>query len=121
MVAFRDFRSGAQIPLLERGRRPPMRSHTDTPSLKQALRGARRPFIASGNKTSFRAKELGITFRTGIGISYVTTIRNRHSEAVDGALVSQNSVPGPKSPPPERVGRNRPRGPNSESALRPGR
>ncbi|MQM15660.1 hypothetical protein Taro_048608 [Colocasia esculenta] len=33
------------------------------------------------------AKELGITFRTGIGIAYVTTIRNRHSETVDSVLV----------------------------------
>ncbi|MQM07451.1 hypothetical protein Taro_040290 [Colocasia esculenta] len=48
------------------------------------------------------AKELGITFRTGIGIAYVTTIRNRHSETVNRALVSRSSVPGPKSP-PERV------------------
>ncbi|MQM22884.1 hypothetical protein Taro_055944 [Colocasia esculenta] len=48
------------------------------------------------------AKELGITFRTGIGIAYVTTIRNRHSETVHKALVSRNSVPGPKYP-PERV------------------
>ncbi|MQM22556.1 hypothetical protein Taro_055609, partial [Colocasia esculenta] len=48
------------------------------------------------------AKELGITFRTGIKITYVTTIRNRHYETVDKALVSRNSVPGPKSP-PERV------------------
>ncbi|MQM23677.1 hypothetical protein Taro_056744 [Colocasia esculenta] len=47
-------------------------------------------------------KELGITFRTGIGIAYVTTIRNRHSETVDKAMVSRNSVSGPKSP-PERV------------------
>ncbi|MQM22640.1 hypothetical protein Taro_055694 [Colocasia esculenta] len=38
------------------------------------------------------SKELGITFRTGIGIAYVTTIRNRHSETVDMALVSRNSV-----------------------------
>ncbi|MQM23347.1 hypothetical protein Taro_056411, partial [Colocasia esculenta] len=45
------------------------------------------------------AKELGITFRTGIRIAYVTTIRNRHSGTVDKALVSQNSVAGPKSPP----------------------
>ncbi|MQL98108.1 hypothetical protein Taro_030801 [Colocasia esculenta] len=45
------------------------------------------------------AKELGITFRTGIKIVYVTTIRNRHSETVDRALVSRNSVPGPKFPP----------------------
>ncbi|MQM22516.1 hypothetical protein Taro_055569 [Colocasia esculenta] len=59
------------------------------------------------------AKELGIPFRTGIGIAYVTTIRNRHSETVDRALnrhsetvdralVSRNSVLGPKIP-PERV------------------
>ncbi|MQL69198.1 hypothetical protein Taro_001506 [Colocasia esculenta] len=39
---------------------------------------------------------MGITFRPGIGITYVTTIRNRHSETVDRALVSRNSVPGPK-------------------------
>ncbi|MQL78355.1 hypothetical protein Taro_010786 [Colocasia esculenta] len=84
-------------------------------------------------------KELGIIFRTGIEISYVTIIRNRHSETVDKALLSRNSVPGPKFP-PERVyyytdcrtlrldayiyspgGRNRLRDPNSESALRPGR
>ncbi|MQM16769.1 hypothetical protein Taro_049730 [Colocasia esculenta] len=32
-------------------------------------------------------KELGITFRTGIRIAYVTTIGNRHSETVDKALV----------------------------------
>ncbi|MQL96098.1 hypothetical protein Taro_028774 [Colocasia esculenta] len=38
-------------------------------------------------------KELGITFRSGIGISDVTIIRNWHSETVDRALVSQNSVP----------------------------
>ncbi|MQL71834.1 hypothetical protein Taro_004180 [Colocasia esculenta] len=37
--------------------------------------------------------ELGITFRTGIGIAYVTTIRNRHSETVDKAILfrGQNS------------------------------
>ncbi|MQM21847.1 hypothetical protein Taro_054892 [Colocasia esculenta] len=45
------------------------------------------------------AKELGITFRTGVGIAYVTTIRNRHSETVDSALVSRNSIPGTKFPP----------------------
>ncbi|MQL78356.1 hypothetical protein Taro_010787 [Colocasia esculenta] len=48
------------------------------------------------------ANELGITFRTGIGIAYVTTIRNRHSETVDKALVLRNSVPGSKFP-TERV------------------
>ncbi|MQL82368.1 hypothetical protein Taro_014853, partial [Colocasia esculenta] len=42
------------------------------------------------------AKELGITFRTDIGIAYVTTIRNRHSETVDTALVLRNSILGPK-------------------------
>ncbi|MQL86064.1 hypothetical protein Taro_018598 [Colocasia esculenta] len=47
-------------------------------------------------------KELGITFRTGTGIAYVTTIRNRHSETVDRALVSRKSILGPKFP-PERV------------------
>ncbi|MQM21896.1 hypothetical protein Taro_054943 [Colocasia esculenta] len=31
-------------------------------------------------------KELGITFRTGIGIAYVTKIQNRHSETVDREL-----------------------------------
>ncbi|MQL73874.1 hypothetical protein Taro_006201, partial [Colocasia esculenta] len=41
-------------------------------------------------------KELGITFRLGIRIAYVTTIRNRHSEIVDRALVSRNSISGPK-------------------------
>ncbi|MQM00414.1 hypothetical protein Taro_033135 [Colocasia esculenta] len=35
----------------------------------------------------------------GIGIAYVTTIRNRHCETVDSALVSRNSVPGPKFTP----------------------
>ncbi|MQL70222.1 hypothetical protein Taro_002500 [Colocasia esculenta] len=49
------------------------------------------------------AKELGITFHTGIGIACVTTIRNRHSETVDKALVSRNSVQGPKSHPPRSV------------------
>ncbi|MQM08170.1 hypothetical protein Taro_041024 [Colocasia esculenta] len=64
------------------------------------------------------AKELGITFRTGIKIAYVFTIRNRHSDTVDSALVSRNSVPGPKFP-PERVSdfrdyANRWRGPHAE-------
>ncbi|MQM23779.1 hypothetical protein Taro_056848, partial [Colocasia esculenta] len=45
------------------------------------------------------AKELGITFRTGIGIAYVTTIRNRHTEMVEMAMVLRNSVPGPKFTP----------------------
>ncbi|MQM15215.1 hypothetical protein Taro_048157 [Colocasia esculenta] len=45
------------------------------------------------------AKELGRTFRTGIRIAYVTTIRNRHSETVDKELVLRNSVLGPKFSP----------------------
>ncbi|MQM20158.1 hypothetical protein Taro_053172 [Colocasia esculenta] len=45
------------------------------------------------------AKELCITFCTDIRIAYVTTIRNRHSEPVDRALVSWNSVSGRKFPP----------------------
>ncbi|MQM14183.1 hypothetical protein Taro_047112, partial [Colocasia esculenta] len=45
------------------------------------------------------AKELDITFRTGIGIAYVTTIRNWHSETVDRAVVSRNSISGPKFAP----------------------
>ncbi|MQM04783.1 hypothetical protein Taro_037584 [Colocasia esculenta] len=49
------------------------------------------------------AKELGITFRTGIGIAYVTTIWNRHSDTVDKALVLWNSVPGPKFSPERRL------------------
>ncbi|MQM12527.1 hypothetical protein Taro_045443, partial [Colocasia esculenta] len=44
-------------------------------------------------------KELNITFRTGIGITFVTKIRNRHSESVDRELVLRNFVRGPKSPP----------------------
>ncbi|MQM23190.1 hypothetical protein Taro_056253 [Colocasia esculenta] len=42
------------------------------------------------------AKELGITFRPGIRIAYVSIIRNRHFETVDRALVSWNSISGPK-------------------------
>ncbi|MQL74888.1 hypothetical protein Taro_007247 [Colocasia esculenta] len=38
-------------------------------------------------------KELAITFRPGIGITYVSTIRNRHSETVNRTLFSYNSVP----------------------------
>ncbi|MQL69913.1 hypothetical protein Taro_002223 [Colocasia esculenta] len=53
------------------------------------------------------AKELSITFRTGIGIAYVTTIRNRHFETVDKALVSRNSIPEPKSHPERRLPRLR--------------
>ncbi|MQM17041.1 hypothetical protein Taro_050006 [Colocasia esculenta] len=49
------------------------------------------PFIPTPS-----AKELARTFRPGIGISYVTTIRNRHSETVDRALVLWDSVPSPK-------------------------
>ncbi|MQM20956.1 hypothetical protein Taro_053986 [Colocasia esculenta] len=53
-----------------------------------------RKSCSTRREISSPAKELGITFRTGIGIAYVTTIRNRHSETVDKALVLRNSVPG---------------------------
>ncbi|MQM20743.1 hypothetical protein Taro_053771, partial [Colocasia esculenta] len=42
------------------------------------------------------ARELAITFLSGIGITYVSTIRNRHFETVDKMLISWNSMPGPK-------------------------
>ncbi|MQM22666.1 hypothetical protein Taro_055722 [Colocasia esculenta] len=61
-----------------------------------------RKSCSTRREISSAAKELGITFRTGIRIAYVITIRNRHSETVDMALVSWNSVPEPKFP-PERV------------------
>ncbi|MQL96080.1 hypothetical protein Taro_028763 [Colocasia esculenta] len=61
-----------------------------------------RKSCSTRREISSPAKELGITFHTGIGIAYVTTIRNRHSDTVDKAVVSRNSVPGPKFP-PERV------------------
>ncbi|MQL73675.1 hypothetical protein Taro_006017 [Colocasia esculenta] len=58
-----------------------------------------RKLCSTQREISSPAKELGITFRTGIGIAYVTTIRNRHSETVDKVPVSQNSILGPKFPP----------------------
>ncbi|MQL75847.1 hypothetical protein Taro_008235 [Colocasia esculenta] len=58
-----------------------------------------RKSCSTRREISSPANELGITFCTGIGIAYVTTIRNRHSDTVDRALVSRNSVPGPKFPP----------------------
>ncbi|MQM07687.1 hypothetical protein Taro_040533 [Colocasia esculenta] len=42
------------------------------------------------------ATELAITFRSGIEIAYVSTIRNRHSETVDRTLDSWNFMLGPK-------------------------
>ncbi|MQL82989.1 hypothetical protein Taro_015467, partial [Colocasia esculenta] len=58
-----------------------------------------RKSCSTRREISSPAKELGMTFRTGIGIAYVTKIRNRHSETVDRALVLRNSVLGPKFPP----------------------
>ncbi|MQM21242.1 hypothetical protein Taro_054278 [Colocasia esculenta] len=58
-----------------------------------------RKSCSTRREISSPAKGLGITFRTGIGIAYVTTIRNRHSEMVEKALVSRNSVPEPKFTP----------------------
>ncbi|MQM19653.1 hypothetical protein Taro_052661 [Colocasia esculenta] len=104
-----------------------MRSHTDTPSLKRSTISPIPRFFASSDSLDYAnhwrsphaeppshsdrkscstrremsspAKELSITFRTGVVIAYVITIRNRHSETVDRALVSRNSVPGPKYTP----------------------
>ncbi|MQL78202.1 hypothetical protein Taro_010643 [Colocasia esculenta] len=87
---------------------PPRSVCTSTPTAVPS--GRARIFIRPGVRTAREAstknrhfdpvaKELGITFSTGIGIAYVTTIRNRHSETVDRALVLRNSVPGPKFPP----------------------
>ncbi|MQM23722.1 hypothetical protein Taro_056789 [Colocasia esculenta] len=70
--------------------------HTEQPSHSDRMSCSTRREISSP------AKELGITFHMGIGIAYVTTIRNRHSETVDKVLVSQNSVLGEKFP-PERL------------------
>ncbi|MQL77316.1 hypothetical protein Taro_009729, partial [Colocasia esculenta] len=58
-----------------------------------------RKSCSTRREISSPANELGITFRTGIGIAYVTTIRNRHSETVDKTLVSRNSVSGRKFSP----------------------
>ncbi|MQM04008.1 hypothetical protein Taro_036797 [Colocasia esculenta] len=67
--------------------------HTEPPS------DSDRKSCSTLREISSPAKELGITFRTGIGIAYVTTIRNRHSKTVDKALVLRNSIPRPKFPP----------------------
>ncbi|MQL75846.1 hypothetical protein Taro_008237 [Colocasia esculenta] len=91
MAAFGDFRCDS----LDYANRW-QSSHAEPPSHSDRMSCSTRHEISSP------AKELGITFRTGIGIAYVTTIQNRHSETVDRALVSQNFVPWPKSP-PERV------------------
>ncbi|MQL99406.1 hypothetical protein Taro_032125 [Colocasia esculenta] len=42
-------------------------------------------------------RELAITFRPCLGIAYVSTIQNLHSETVDRTLVLQNSVTGRNS------------------------
>ncbi|MQL78360.1 hypothetical protein Taro_010788 [Colocasia esculenta] len=91
MVAFGDFRSDS-LDYTNRWRSP----HAEPPSHSD------RKSCSTRREISSPVKELGITFRTGIGIAYVTTIRNRHSETVDKVLVLRNSVPWPKSP-PERV------------------
>ncbi|MQL99199.1 hypothetical protein Taro_031917 [Colocasia esculenta] len=88
MVAFGDFRSDS-LDYANRWRSP----HAEPPSHID------RKSCSTRRKICSPAKEFGITFRTGIGIADVTTIRNRHSETVESALVSRNSVSGPKSPP----------------------
>ncbi|MQL81454.1 hypothetical protein Taro_013936 [Colocasia esculenta] len=66
-----------------------------SPHREPACHGDRK-LCSTHREISSPAKELGITFRPGIGIAYVTTIRNRHFETVDRALVSRNSVMEPK-------------------------
>ncbi|MQM05739.1 hypothetical protein Taro_038556 [Colocasia esculenta] len=73
-------------------RSPPQNRHSKT--VDKAL--VSRDSVPGPKFHRGAAKELGITFRPGIGIAYVTTIRNRHSETVDRALVSRDSVLGPK-------------------------
>ncbi|MQM01750.1 hypothetical protein Taro_034510 [Colocasia esculenta] len=55
-----------------------------------------RKLCSTRRENSAPVNELGITFCPGIGIAYVTTIRNRHSETIDRALVSRNFVLGLK-------------------------
>ncbi|MQL92111.1 hypothetical protein Taro_024739 [Colocasia esculenta] len=55
-----------------------------------------RNSCSTRREISSQAKELCITFHSGIGIAYVTTIWNRHSKTVDRALVSRNFVLGLK-------------------------
>ncbi|MQM22538.1 hypothetical protein Taro_055591 [Colocasia esculenta] len=66
-----------------------------SPHTEPACHGDRKS-CSTLREISSPAKELRITFRPRIGIANVTTIRNRHSETVDRALVSRNSVPTPK-------------------------
>ncbi|MQM22952.1 hypothetical protein Taro_056012 [Colocasia esculenta] len=88
----RFFGSSDSLDYANRWRRP----HAEPPSHSDQKSCSTRREIYSPEK------ELGITFHTGIRIAYVTTIRNRHNEMVDKALVSRNSVPWQKFP-PERV------------------
>ncbi|MQM21848.1 hypothetical protein Taro_054893 [Colocasia esculenta] len=88
MVAFGDFRSDS-LDFENRWRSP----HAEPPSHSD------RKSCSTRREISSPAKELGITFRMVVGIAYVTTIRNRHSETDNSALVSRNSVLGPKFPP----------------------
>ncbi|MQL68536.1 hypothetical protein Taro_000864 [Colocasia esculenta] len=55
-----------------------------------------RKLCSTRRENSSPVKELGITYHPGIGIAYVTTIQNRHSETVDRTLNSWNSMLGPK-------------------------
>ncbi|MQM17805.1 hypothetical protein Taro_050783 [Colocasia esculenta] len=71
--------------------------HWRSPHAELSSHSNRRS-CSTRREISSPAKELGITFRTGIAFAYVTTIRNRHSQTVDSVLVLRNSVPGPKFP-----------------------
>ncbi|MQM10605.1 hypothetical protein Taro_043499 [Colocasia esculenta] len=83
------FGSSDSLDYANRGRSP----HAEPPSHSD------RKLCSTRREISSPAKELDITFRMGIRIAYVTTIRNRHSETVDRELVSRNSIPGPKFAP----------------------
>ncbi|MQL92119.1 hypothetical protein Taro_024737 [Colocasia esculenta] len=70
-------------------------NHRRSPHMEPVGHGDRKS-CSTWCEISSPAKELGITFHPGIGIAYVTTIQNQQSETVDKALVSRNSVSGPK-------------------------
>ncbi|MQM23016.1 hypothetical protein Taro_056077 [Colocasia esculenta] len=83
---------------------PPSHSDRKSCSTRREISSPGRGYgcLNIADIVTLSAKELGITFRTGIIIAYVTTIRNRHSETVDKALGSRIFVLGTKFP-PERV------------------
>ncbi|MQM13153.1 hypothetical protein Taro_046078 [Colocasia esculenta] len=55
-----------------------------------------RKLCSTRCKNSSPVKEPGINFRPGVGVTYVTTIRNQHSQTVDKTSFLRNSVVRPK-------------------------